>query len=246
MENEIMNNVEVIEEVGEGIATDVNSGSGMGPVVKGVVGASIAIAAYNIEELTTLEKAKACWKCYIPAVVTGTLSAACIIGGHSVNARRNTALAAAYALSDSALREYKEKVVETIGEKKEQTIREKVAEERIKKDPATNREIIVTDKGTTRCYDYLSGRYFYSDVDTINKAIIELNRMIVTDMCGYASLNDFYDELGLDHTGIGDDLGWRIDDGRIDISFSAKVSSDGVPCLVLDYSVAPKHGFARI
>ena len=51
MENEIMNNVEVIEEVGEGIATDVNSGSGMGPVVKGVVGASIAIAAYNIGKI---------------------------------------------------------------------------------------------------------------------------------------------------------------------------------------------------
>ena len=66
-------------------------------------------------ELTKLETVKAAWKPYMPAVVTGTLSTACLIGASSVSLKRNAALAAAYTLSDTAFREYKEKVVETIG-----------------------------------------------------------------------------------------------------------------------------------
>ena len=83
----------------------------------------------EVNELTVGEKIKTCWKCYIPAAITGLTSTACIIGAHSVNTRRNAALAAAYTLSDTALREYRDKVVETIGEKKEKAVREKVAEE---------------------------------------------------------------------------------------------------------------------
>ena len=68
--------------------------------------------------LPTKEVVKATWKCYIPAATTGVLSATCIIGASRVNLRRNAALATAYKISETALSEYKEKVVETIGEKK--------------------------------------------------------------------------------------------------------------------------------
>ena len=195
----------------------------------------------QVEELTAIDKVKTCWKCYIPAAVTGITSSACIIGANSVNARRNAALAAAYTLSDSALREYREKVVETIGEKKDEIIRDKMAEDRIKKNPVGNNEVIITDKGNTLCYDVFSGRYFHSDVDKIKKAVNELNRSMLNDM--YVSLNEFYDELGLDHTRLGDDLGWRVESGLIEIEFSAQVASDGRPCLVLDYNIAPKHDY---
>ena len=46
---------------------------------------------------------------YLPSVITGGLSIACLIGASSVNARRNAALATAYTLSESALKEYQEK-----------------------------------------------------------------------------------------------------------------------------------------
>lgn len=195
----------------------------------------------EIEDLTVTEKVKTCWKCYIPAAATSIVSAACIIGANSVNARRNAALAAAYTLSDSALREYREKVVETIGDKKEQLVRDKVAEERIKKNPIKNNEVILTEKGNTLCYDDLSGRYFNSDVEKIKKAVNELNMTMINDM--YVSLNEFYDDLGLEHTRLGDDLGWRMEGGLIEIEFSAQVASDGRPCLVLDYNIAPVHDY---
>ena len=195
----------------------------------------------EVEDFTAIEKVKTCWKCYIPAAATSIVSAACIIGANSVNARRNAALAAAYTLSDSALREYREKVVETIGDKKEQLIRDKVAEERVKKNPISNKEVILTKKGDTLCYDVLSGRYFNSDVETIKKAVNELNMTMMNEM--YVSLNEFYDDLGLDHTRLGDDLGWRMENGLIEVDFSAQVASDGRPCLVLDYNIAPIQDF---
>lgn len=194
------------------------------------------------DKLTPVETVKAAWKFYIPAAVTGTASIACLIGASSVNARRNAALATAYKLSETALTEYRDKVVETIGEKKERTVREKIDKDHLDQNPVNMNKVIVTGKGQTLCYDHISGRYFYSDIDLIKRAINELNRQITINM--YMSLNEFYDELNLEHIGIGYDLGWNIDDGMIDPEFSSHLTGDNQPCVVLGYSVPPKHGYS--
>jgi hypothetical protein len=61
----------------------------------------------------------------------------------------------------------------------------------------------------------------------------------------YISLNDFYYELGLKKTNDGDSLGWNIEDGLLDIHFSALITEDNEPCVVIDYHVAPKHKFDK-
>lgn len=194
------------------------------------------------EKLPVVETIKTTWKCYIPAAITGVSSVACLIGASSVNVRRNAALTAAYNLSATALSEYKEKVVETVGEKKEQAIRDKVAEERIKKDPVKTSTVIVSGNGTTRCFDTITKQRFTSDIETIRRVVNDLNqRMINGD--DYISLNEFYYELGLDAVSIGDELGWNIATGKIELDFSAQLDTDGVPCIVIDYMVAPKRGF---
>lgn len=196
------------------------------------------------DHLTPVEAVKATWKCYIPAAVTGVTSTACLIGASSANTRRNAALMTAYNVTRTALTEYKDKVVETIGEKKEQAIRENIAKDKLDKDPVTNREVIITEKGNTLCYDGVFGRYFKSDIDTIKRAINSINRKIVAgDM--YVSLNEFYDEIGLEPIEIGNQLGWNIDDGEIEIEFSSQLAADGTPCLVIGYNVDPKYGYSR-
>lgn len=197
-----------------------------------------------VDELSPLEVVKTAWKPYVPAAVTGVASVACLIGASSVNAKRNAALATAYKLSETALSEYREKVIETIGEKKEKTVRDKVAEERVKKNPVSKSEVIVTNNGTTLCFDPISARYFKSSIDKIKRAENELNKQMLHDISGYVSLNDFYDELGLDHTSVGDDLGWNVD-RLIDISFSSQLNDNGEPSVVLDYLVAPKYDFYK-
>lgn len=200
----------------------------------------------STEKLTPIETIKTTWKCYVPAAITGVTSTICLIGASSVNARRNAALATAYNLSASALAEYKDKVIETVGEKKEQTIRNQIAEDKLKKDPADRAKVIVTGAGNTRFYDDISKRRFVSSIDKIKNARNDLNaRMLEGD--DFASLNDFYYEIGLEPIGYGDDLGWNVYNGRkgmIMINLdSAIVDTDGEPCIVLAYDVEPKRGY---
>ena len=195
-------------------------------------------------ELTTLETIKVAWKPYIPAAITGIASISCIIGASSVHAKRNAAIAAAYNLSQTARKEFHDKAMEMIGEKKEQAIKDKIAKEKVEKDPVTKSEVIVTGKGNTLCYDAFNSRYFYSDIDQIKRAINELNRIMLSQM--YVSLNDFYDELNLKHSGNGDELGWKLDDGFIEVDFSSQLSDDGRPCLVIEYMVAPRYDYSKL
>ena len=62
----------------------------------------------------------------------------------------------------------------------------------------------------------------------------------------YISLNEFFDELGLDHSSIGDDLGWNLDSGLIDLDFSSQIADDGTPCIVVNYQVKPKYGYSSL
>ena len=196
------------------------------------------------DKLPPVEVVKTTWRCYIPTVVTGAASIGCILKANSISTRRNAALVTAYNLSKTALSEYKDKVVETIGEKKEKAIRESISQDKLDKNPVQNNEIIVTERGTTRCYDGVFGRYFYSDIELINRAINKVNRDIVA--YNYASLNDFYSELGLEPIDIGDELGWNIDDGQIDIEYDAKIASDGKPAIVIRYTVAPRREYSMM
>lgn len=194
-------------------------------------------------ELETMEKVKAAYKPYIPVFITGALSISCLIGASSVHLRRNAALATAYKLSETALSEYKEKVIETVGEKKEKVIKDNIAKSKIEKDPVSKKEIFITKKGETLCYDAITGRYFKSDIEEIKKAINVLNRNLIDTH--YISLNDFFDEIGLANTRLGEELGWNLDDGLIGVDFSTQLAEDGTPCLVVDYLVAPRYDYYK-
>lgn len=179
---------------------------------------------------------------YIPSVVIGGLSIACLIGASSVNFRRNAALATAYSLSESALKEYQEKVIETVGEKKERGIKDSIAKDRIDKDPVDNKEVIITGNGDSLCYETLSGRYFRSDYDRLQRAVNDLNHKMICD--NYVSLNDFYDEIGLKWNGIGEQIGWKVDRGLIELDTSAQLAGEKKePCLVIDYVTRPTYDF---
>ena len=196
----------------------------------------------EVEELTPIETIKTCWKCYIPATLTTVASTACLIGASTVSAKRNAALATAYSISEAALREYQEKVVEVIGEKKEKAVRDAVAKDQIDRDPVTKSEVVIIDSNSnTLCYEPLSGRYFKSTIDKIKKAEIELDRQMIQEM--YVSLNDFYWEIGLDGTDLGDKMGWNLSKGYMDLSFSSQLADDGTPCPVIVYGIPPVYDY---
>lgn len=198
----------------------------------------------RINKLDAVKLVQTTWTCYIPAVVTGVLSISCLIGASTVNIRRNAALATAYSLSESVLKEYQEKVVENIGEKKEQEIRDLIAKDKLKQDPVINKEVIITGRGETLCYDTITSRYFKCDIEKIRKVENELNKRLISEM--YISLNEFYYEIGLRQTDVGNDLGWNIQDGLIDFEFSSQLAEDDTPCLVIGYRIAPRYDFRAL
>lgn len=192
--------------------------------------------------LSTTETIKTIWKCYAPAAITWGISIGCIIGASKVNIRRNAALATAYTLSETAFRDYKSKVIEAIGEKKEQEIKDAVDHDKVNKNPKKEREVIVTSKGETLCYDHFSDRYFTSSAEAIRKVENKLERRLLSE--GYVSLNDLYVELGLNPLpDIGYDIGWNIDRGFADFSFSSQLTENDQPCLVLNFLLKPKPDF---
>lgn len=194
------------------------------------------------DKLTPVETVQATWKCYLPSVVTCVFSTGCLLTSNSITTRRTAALATAYKISETALLEYRDKVVETIGEKKEKEITDKIAKDHVEKNPVTRSEVIITEKGNTLCFDTISGRYFRSDIEKIKRIQNEMNRTIIND--NYVSLNEFYDELGLDYIDVGSDLGWNVD-ALIDIDFSSQLADDGTPCLVIRHYNPPKYNYSR-
>ena len=191
-------------------------------------------------ELTKVDILKMAWKPYLPAAIMFGCSTACIIGANSVNAKRNAVLSTACHISERALAEYRDKVVEVIGEEKEKEIRDKVSKDRMEKDPVSNNTVILA-KGDTLCYDTITGRYFKSDVDRIKKAENELNHILITG--DYCSLNEFYDMLDIPATEMGTAVGWNVKNGLVEIYFSAQIADDGQPCVVVNYDIQPTYNF---
>lgn len=192
------------------------------------------------KRLTNTEIVETTWKCYIPSAITGVCSIACLIGANSINARRNAALAAAYAISLQDLSDYKKKALEVVGDKKEEMIRDEVAKEHLIADRVESMPIISTGRGKVPCYDYLTKRLFESDMETLRKAENNLNKRLREEDC--ITLNDFFLEIGLEETDeiIGDTLGWDIDHGYIDMAFTSQLV-EGVPYLVLGHNNPPRY-----
>lgn len=208
--------------------------------------------AEEIIEPTKKEIVKATWKYYIPAAVTAAASATCLIGASATNYKRNAALATAYKLSETALAEYKDAVIETIGEKQDEVIRDKVSKKKVEEASIGKNEIFITEKDNTICLEPLFNRYFKSDSEKIQKVVNTLNERILSDPFNSGvSLIDFYDELGLSTKGLektGDKLGWSLNKGTLKIYISAQVAEEGSPyegkpILVLNYINPPTYDF---
>lgn len=192
----------------------------------------------GVEKLEAKEIIKTASPVYIPTAVSFGVSVACIVGASSVNARRNAALTAAYTLSESTLRTYRDKVLETVGEDKEREIRQKAAIEQQQSTPEPQALVVSSAAGQLKCFDSLSGRYFVSTKNEIDKAVNEFNRQLRDDM--RISLNDWYDLIGLDTNKLGDMLGWDIERGYVETCYASRLDEDGLPCLVVNY-VEPPH-----
>ena len=175
-----------------------------------------------------------CWKVYLLTGIMLSTSIVAMILSNYIRAKRAGALATAFAITQETLRTYQDKVIEEVGKKKEEKIRDSIAKDKLSLHDKDNSTIILTGNGNYLFFDSFSGRYFRSNIDEVKRAQNELNAMINKDI--YASVNDFYDLLNLKHISAGDSLGWS--GGLVDINFSTQISDkehNEEPCIVIDF-----------
>lgn len=192
-------------------------------------------------QLTIKDYIQITWKYYLPPIALAGASAGMIVFAHKLDSKENAALAAAYAISESRLKEYTTKTLETVGERKEKEIRSAIDKDRIDQNEVVESEVIHTGDGEMLCLDAWSGRYFYSDIETLRREAVELSRALINDE--EISLNDWYDAIHLDGTKTGELFGWEIGAHRelIELAYSSQLNSKKQPVLVIDFKYPPTY-----
>lgn len=171
-----------------------------------------------------------------PTFTVGVLSTASLIGAATINHKRIGALSAALSLSEKALVDFQASTLEKVGPEKLKEIEEDVIEKKLENNECRRVETVIPpENGGVLCYDEGSDRYFYSTKYHIRSAEVSFNEILLhEDEC---SINEFYDQLGLEDTSIGKFVGWRASDGRFKVDFGARLTDDGKPCLSINYPV---------
>lgn len=181
------------------------------------------------EELTKTEKVKVAAPVYIPAMLAGTSTLACIFGANILNKRTQASLISAYGVLDQSYKEYKKKVIEEFGEETDKHIQQEIAKDKYKESD------ISEEDGKELFFDQYSGRYFRSTIEDVQRAEYRINRDLV--MREYATINEFYELLGIEPIEGGDEIGWTVGMNLdyywqtwIDFSHSKIETDDGIEC----------------
>ena len=176
-----------------------------------------------------VEAVRLTWRCYVPAACVGGASLGCIISANSINIKRNAALIATYVATEDQLKSYKNRILGAQNEQKQ--ISDAIVEEKTGKS-------FVVDGSKCMCKDEFSGRLFETSLSKIQNAQTALNKMIVYNL--RVTVNDLYDELGVDRIDAGDAFGWDLEHGdEVDIIIDAVLDEQYGPIMLITYT--PKH-----
>lgn len=251
IKNILDSSMDTIRKNGPEILTGLGVAAFVGSTVFAVVGTVKAVkkiesvkeerkkTSQGDEKLTKMEVVKSTGAYFIPSIALLALGTTCSISAANKFNKRNVALVTALGISERALVDYKEEVKKVLGPKKIKEVEENAVVSKAKITDLPAEEFIVnTGRGNALCYDAISGRWFRSSLTSIQSAANEVNRRLMDEM--FIDLNDWYYELGLRPIAIGNELGFNIDDGFIEISKGSGITDNGTPYLVIDYMVRPR------
>lgn len=183
--------------------------------------------------LTRREEIEKVWKLYIPAVTTGVMTVGCIVAANRVQARRMAALAAAYGVLSGDFDEFRNKALEKLGMKKVDEVNTELAKKKIEGNLPPN---VVLGDGKTWFCDAASERIFPSTMETIKAGMNKVNYQVNNQKD--ATLNDFYDAIGIKETSVGDILGWN-SGKKCDIDFSSVLTDTHGAVTVFTFASGP-------
>lgn len=179
-----------------------------------------------------MDRTQLVWKLYIPAAGSAITTVSCIVLANRVEVKKTIAAQTAFAVSERVLSEYRDKVIEEYGERKDQSIRDQIADDRVKAS-APSVEAIIAGSGDVLCCEMFTMRYFKSDMETLRKAQNDLNAKLLAH--DYATMDDFYYMIHLPYTSYSGHLGWK-SSKLMNLEFSTALTEDGRPCLTFEYN----------
>lgn len=210
----------------------------------------------KVEKLPALETVKTVWKPYAPTVILTFSSSLCIFGSVSTSLKQKAAIATAYELSEKFAREYKNAVIQTVGEKKEGKIRDNMAQNIVNDNPPEQSVNIYMpkDDGVYRAlyFEPIIGNYFWETPARFEEAVRKFHKELETeDSCTVYRWFSFLPKELLEGYPDGAisrymDLGWEsrfITSDNVSIAYKpTKISEgkyDGFPCNLIEYSEEP-------
>jgi Family of unknown function (DUF6353) len=236
---------QVLHQVKVHLPTILSVGAGVGVVTTAYLSGKASWRAANLVKAhedvhgvlpdrndRVKERVKLTWRLYAPAAATGAVTVGCIVASNRVSNKRLMAAVSAYALADEAFGKYKEQVVEQLGFRKEEAIRDKVAEKEVARNVSTPVNDPDMTPGNVLMLERHTGRYFYSHVETVRKAQNDLNHKLIREPT--VSLDDFYYMVGLKPTQNSDEFGWT-SDRMVEIEFSTQLYNGSIPCITFSY-----------
>jgi len=219
-------------------ANDTNIMTGVGIANGLVLGAYLwyrtgqKVMKKTEDKKTFKEKAKASWKLFILPTVNTLISGGLLIYSAKVGSKRLAAIGAAYNIAEATIQKYSEKTKEIVGEKKAETISQKVAEDNFN---SSDNNIVDTHKGELVIQEPATKIKFTTTWDKVDLAIIKTQRAAEQGN-GTVTLSYFFRELGLEPSDLTDMVGFDINqNGDIYITHTSFLDKDGIPCGGLDY-----------
>lgn len=193
------------------------------------------------EPLTRFERFLAVAPAYLPAILMGVGTTACILGANHINKEKQAMLTSAYAYLNCNYNEYRKKVKELFGEEGERQVKEAMAKDRL---PEKQSE----EKDELLIYDDYGKRYFNIEPTKYQDALYQINRAY--NFTGEMTLNNFYEFFDLDPIPGGDILGWSaLKDYEccgiswIDVRLEKMEMLDNCEAYVMMYNVDPSDDF---
>ena len=164
-------------------------------------------------------------KLYAPAVAVGVAGVGCVLASHDIMKKRNVALSAAYLTVDKSFKEYKQRVIDRVGEEVEKEIRYGIKAEEIVEaivvDEEGNETALTETVRTMNPTLYSDYARFFDEASPCWQNDPEYNLMFLKAQQQYANdllrakgrlfLNDVYDMLGIEKTKAGQVVGWVYD-----------------------------------
>lgn len=195
------------------------------------------------EELTKLETVCAAAPAYIPPIVLGVSTLACIFGANALNKRQQAALISAYAVLQNGYSEYCKKVNELYGEKADQAVKDALIEEKYK-----SVDFKPNNENVSVFYELYFGDFFEASDADIYYAIYHFNRNF--QLRGYASVAELHQFLNLPVQESDNVIGWSaegfLENGLvpwIDFNFYTKTLDDGMEYTVMEPTWDPDAEF---